>query len=384
MSRIEIHKNSITNLKTDAVVNAANSSLLQGGGVCGAIYKAAGPEKLAKECAKYGGCKTGSAVITSACGMKNNKFIIHAVGPRYVDGKHNEPVELYSCYLKSLELARENGCKSIGFPLISAGIFGYPLEEAWAIALSAARDFVSANADYDISIVFVSTDKDIAALGKKIQEEIGIDEVIAFKSFESKYSKLYAVIDELDDNMFTQCLKVLYPALNFRALKMEDIRRVDLKEKLTDYFEYSAVGNDLEALYAESCEGIIARYASFKSERDAAYSEARKETAKLLKENKDELTDLENYAMVFLSECRELSFADSKKSAEVKNAVYHLSAADFETAEKIKNSAKEYISSKRKIPGEMFSVKGIENNAALLVFTFNVLLLGRIMQFEGE
>ena len=130
-----IHKNSITNLSTDAIVNAANSDLVQGGGVCGVIFKAAGSAKLAKECAKIGHCDTGDAVITSACDMPNNKFIIHAVGPRYIDGKHGEEALLSGAYKKALELARDNDCKSVGFPLISAGIFGYPLDDAWRVAI---------------------------------------------------------------------------------------------------------------------------------------------------------------------------------------------------------------------------------------------------------
>lgn len=172
MSTIEIHKNSITHLKTDAIVNAANSSLAEGSGVCGAIFRAAGSSKLTRECAKYGHCDTGDAVITSACDMPYNKFIIHAVGPVYYGGKRGEPEQLYSCYRKSLELARDNGSRSIGFPLISAGIFGYPHEEAWRIALTACKDFISANLDYNISITFVSTDRDMVEQGKAILKAI--------------------------------------------------------------------------------------------------------------------------------------------------------------------------------------------------------------------
>ena len=134
---IEIHKNDITKLNTDAVVNAANSGLQAGGGVCGAIFRAAGYEQLQDACDKIGHCRTGSAVITPAFNMKNNKYIIHAVGPCYFDGHSNEPEQLYSCYQASLELAKEKRCRSIGFPLISSGIFGYPMEEAWRIALAA-------------------------------------------------------------------------------------------------------------------------------------------------------------------------------------------------------------------------------------------------------
>ena len=172
MSTFEIHKNSITNLKTDAIVNAANSGLIEGGGVCGVIFKAAGSEKLARECAKIGHCNTGDAVITSACDMPNNKFIIHAVGPRYVDGKHGEEALLSGAYKKSLELARDNKCKSVGFPLISAGIFGYPLDDAWRVAIKTCKDFIKENPDCDMSIVIVGTNQDIINRGKEILAEM--------------------------------------------------------------------------------------------------------------------------------------------------------------------------------------------------------------------
>lgn len=172
MSTIEIHKNNITHLSTDAIVNAANSSLAEGGGVCGAIFSAAGSTKLAKECARYGHCDTGNAVITSACDIRNAKYIIHAVGPVFHDGKHGEPKQLYSCYKNSLALAKEHGCRSIGFPLISAGIFGYPHDEAWKIALTACKDFISENPGYDITIVFVSTNRKLVEQGKSIFAEL--------------------------------------------------------------------------------------------------------------------------------------------------------------------------------------------------------------------
>ena len=136
--------------------------------MCGAIFSAAGSSKLARECAKYGHCKTGGAVITSACDMKNAKYIVHAVGPIYSGGMNGEPEQLYSCYKESLKLAMDNHCRSIGFPLISSGIFGYPHDEAWKIALSACKDFINENPGYDISIVFVSTNRDRDAYLQKM------------------------------------------------------------------------------------------------------------------------------------------------------------------------------------------------------------------------
>ena len=165
---IEIHKNSITDLHTDAVVNAANSALAEGSGVCGAIFKAAGMRALAAECAKIGHCDTGSAVITSACGMKNNKYIIHAVGPMWRGGTYKEPELLAGCYKASLDLAKENHCRSIGFPLISSGIYGYPVDQAWRVALTACREWIEANPDYPLQIVFVRQHRAEVDEGKEI------------------------------------------------------------------------------------------------------------------------------------------------------------------------------------------------------------------------
>ena len=118
---IRIEKTSITDLRTDAIVNAANEGLRAGGGVCGAIFQSAGYCMLQEACDQIGHCDTGSAVITPAFHLKS-RYIIHAVGPVWRDGLHGEPEQLYGAYSKSLELAAENGCKSIGFPLISSGI----------------------------------------------------------------------------------------------------------------------------------------------------------------------------------------------------------------------------------------------------------------------
>ena len=172
MSIIQIKKISITDLKTDAIVNAANSGLMAGGGVCGAIFNAAGYHRLQEACNKIGHCATGSAVITPGFDLKA-KYIIHAVGPRWSDGKHGEPEQLYGAYYKSLELAIENQCRSIGFPLISAGIFGYPLEGAWQQALRACVDFLDKHPEAPIDIVFAVLDNTILETGKKQQLKYG-------------------------------------------------------------------------------------------------------------------------------------------------------------------------------------------------------------------
>src|SRR5215210_6607750 len=132
-STIELVQGDIVDQEVEALVNAANSSLLGGGGVDGAIHRAAGPELLA-ECRTVGGCPTGEARITRGYKLPA-RHVIHTVGPVYRDGKHGEPELLASCYRKSLELAAEHGLRTVAFPAISCGAYGYPLEDAVAIAV---------------------------------------------------------------------------------------------------------------------------------------------------------------------------------------------------------------------------------------------------------
>jgi len=165
MNRIELIKDDITTLEIDAIVNAANSSLLGGGGVDGAIHRTAGPELLA-ECRTLNGCKTGNAKITKGYNLAA-KYVIHTVGPVWNDGFHEEPELLASCYRKSLKLAVKNGIQTIAFPNISTGIYHFPKNRAANIALETVTDFLKKEPSIK-KVIFCTFDDENYELYRKL------------------------------------------------------------------------------------------------------------------------------------------------------------------------------------------------------------------------
>lgn len=167
MNRIQLLKGDITSLSVDAIVNAANTSLLGGGGVDGAIHRAAGKQLLA-ECITLNGCKTGDAKITKGYNLQA-KYVIHTVGPIWHGGKSGEPEKLASCYQRSLEVAVENGIKTIAFPNISTGVYGYPKKEAAEIAMKTVHEFLSHHSEIEQVIFCVFDNENVIIYQNRLQ-----------------------------------------------------------------------------------------------------------------------------------------------------------------------------------------------------------------------
>ncbi|SOB90816.1 O-acetyl-ADP-ribose deacetylase (regulator of RNase III) [Ureibacillus xyleni] len=220
---LQIIRNDITKMKVDAIVNAANSSLQMGGGVCGAIFRAAGAKELQVACEKIGQCAVGHAVMTDAFQLQA-KYIIHTVGPIWRGGNQKEADYLASCYKISLHLAKENKCSSIAFPLISAGIYGYPKREALQIAISTITEFLTKN-EMDVTIVVF--DKEAVQISDKLFQSIHqyiddhyIEETIVVREqIESEFHQVYAempkyqsleeILYELDESFSERLLRLI-------------------------------------------------------------------------------------------------------------------------------------------------------------------------------
>jgi O-acetyl-ADP-ribose deacetylase (regulator of RNase III) len=168
MDRLIVVEGDITQLKVDAVVNAANRSLLGGGGVDGAIHRGAGP-RLLEECRTLGGCPTGQARLTGGYDLPA-RYVIHAVGPRWRGGRSGEPEQLASCYRASLKLAVEHGVKTIAFPAISCGIYGYPVDQAARIAVREVSRFLEGNQSLE-KVHLVCFGRDVLEAYRRALEE---------------------------------------------------------------------------------------------------------------------------------------------------------------------------------------------------------------------
>lgn len=224
---LQIVRNDITKIKCDAIVNAANNTLLGGGGVDGAIHRAAG-KGLLKECSTLGGCLTGEAKITGGYNLPS-KYVIHTVGPIWNGGRSGEKELLYSCYKNSLALAKENGCESVAFPLISAGAYRYPKDEALKVAIDAISEFLK---DNDMLVLLVVFDKASFSISKKLKKDVQsyIDDNYVDENIISRRRNLFGgrkSASFFDENMMEEAVPMAsammeMPCADYSKMSLDD------------------------------------------------------------------------------------------------------------------------------------------------------------------